>query len=289
MHQITFAAMGCQITASLDTQQTQNKLLLDQIPVWFKQWELSFSLANPDSEISLINASNGQAVRVSRTFWSVLRIAIDVADRSEGFVSLLATRRASPLDWRTIQLDPFTSSVRLPRGAILDFTNIARSWAANIAVQRFAEYGPTMLDTQDEVVVSGPMADGTPWQTALANSPISQKQLGYVMLGSGAAATFNRKCVKHSQESPHEPEALIDPRTNKPSRTDLVSATVIAPDGPTANMAARIVLILGSQAGLPWIEARPHLAALLLNEKGAVITTRKMTNRHYQRAHQLGA
>ena len=38
-------------------------------------------------------------------------------------------------------------------------------------------------------------------------------------------------------------------------------------------MAAKTVLILGSQAGMQWIEARPEFSALLVIETGEVINS----------------
>ena len=51
-----------------------------------------------------------------------------------------------------------------------------------------------------------------------------------------------------------------DPRTVRPAQTDVIAATVVAPDGPSAEMAAKVALILGSQAGRAWLDERPTFA-----------------------------
>ena len=40
-----------------------------------------------------------------------------------------------------------------------------------------------------------------------------------------------------------------------------------------AEAAAKAALILGSDAGLAWLDARPHLAGLLLTEHGRALRT----------------
>ena len=55
---------------------------------------------------------------------------------------------------------------------------------------------------------------------------------------------------------------IIDPRSSQPAQTDVLFATVVAPDGPTAEMAAKVALILGSRAGLSLVGQAGDLAAL---------------------------
>jgi thiamine biosynthesis lipoprotein len=61
---------------------------------------------------------------------------------------------------------------------------------------------------------------------------------------------------------------LIDPRTGRPSISDVWSATVVAPSLQIAELAAKTAVILGSAEGLRWIERRPNLAALFVLEDG---------------------
>jgi hypothetical protein len=69
---------------------------------------------------------------------------------------------------------------------------------------------------------------------------------------------------------------IIDPRTGQPAQTDVLSATVVGPDGPSAEMAAKVALIRGSRAGLSWLDARPTLAGLLVLDDGRILRSRRM-------------
>jgi thiamine biosynthesis lipoprotein len=61
---------------------------------------------------------------------------------------------------------------------------------------------------------------------------------------------------------------IIDPRTSLPAETEVLTATVIAPNSIRAEWAAKTSLLLGSQAGLEWLNADPELAGLLILEDG---------------------
>ena len=69
---------------------------------------------------------------------------------------------------------------------------------------------------------------------------------------------------------------IIDPRNGFPAETDILTATVIAPDTLFAEAAAKTALILGSDAALDWLEADPSLAGALILENGDVLYSRQM-------------
>jgi thiamine biosynthesis lipoprotein len=54
----------------------------------------------------------------------------------------------------------------------------------------------------------------------------------------------------------------------------VLTATVIAPDVLEAETASKVAVILGSQAGLAWLKARPHLSGLLVREDGEILDCR---------------
>jgi thiamine biosynthesis lipoprotein len=69
---------------------------------------------------------------------------------------------------------------------------------------------------------------------------------------------------------------IIDPFTNQPAETDLLTVTVIAPNVMQAEAATKAAFILGSRAGLEWIEARAEFAALLILDNGELLYSQKM-------------
>jgi thiamine biosynthesis lipoprotein ApbE len=58
--------------------------------------------------------------------------------------------------------------------------------------------------------------------------------------------------------------------------TDILTASVIAPTAMEAEPAAKSVFLLGSGAGLEWLESDSGLAGLLVLDNGQVLTSSRM-------------
>ena len=96
--------------------------------------------------------------------------------------------------------------------------------------------------------------------------------LGLGACGVATSGTDYRRWKQGGRWNHH----IIDPRTGQPAQTDLISATIIAPTVTQAEMAAKTALILGSQRGLEWIEARPEFSTLLVLETGEILFSHHM-------------
>ena len=69
---------------------------------------------------------------------------------------------------------------------------------------------------------------------------------------------------------------IIDPRTGQSAQTDILRATVVAPTVMEAEAAVKSVFLLGSEAGLEWLEADPGLAGLLILDNGQMLTSSRL-------------
>jgi thiamine biosynthesis lipoprotein len=180
--------------------------------------------------------------------------------------------------WNALETDPHTHTISMPTGMRLDLGGIAKGWAAEQAMQRLRHHGPVLVDAGGDVAMSGTMADGKRWPIAIANPFAPDVQLDLLMLRGGGVATSGRDYRRwhaHGSSQHH----IIDPRTGQPANTDIVSATVVAPTTCVAEMAAKMVLILGSQAGLAWLETQPDMAGLLVCEDETVHRSKRL--KHY--------
>ena len=75
---------------------------------------------------------------------------------------------------------------------------------------------------------------------------------------------------------------IIDPRTSRPAVTDIMTATVIAPNACEAEVAAKVAFILGSTVGRDWVEAHDGVAALFVLENGKVIRSNRFMQYSWQ-------
>ncbi|MEI7646048.1 MAG: FAD:protein FMN transferase [Chloroflexales bacterium] len=295
MERLEFRAMGCQMLAVIDGAGEATVAALQQVPVWFAGWEQCLSRFQIDSELSQLNADAGFWVPLSETLWAVLTVAIEAARQSGGIVTptLLDAIRAagytqdfaagpgasapaqipSATAWTTIDLDPRLRAVRLPEGIHLDLGGIAKGWAADEAAHRLAAYGPALIDAGGDIAVSGPMADGAPWPIGIENPLSPDAPLGLLMLVGGGVATSGRD-YRRWQVGDVWCHHIIDPRNGQPAQTDSLTATVIAPSAREAEMAAKLLFILGDE-GLAWIEDRPGYAGMVLREDGKQQASRR--------------
>lgn len=309
MWQISFRAMGSHMKAMIDSDSPHAAAALQEVPRWFAAWERCLSRFREDSELSRLNRCSGRWMRVSATLWKVLRAALLAAQFSDGLVvpTVLSALEAAGYDrpfeqvlgkavesameegvtwpgaWQWIRLDPEQRAVQLPHGVRLDLGGIAKGWAADQAVRQLRSYGPTLVDAGGDIAVSGPMANGQPWPIGVADPRPDQRALfgdlpllGILRISRGGVATSGRD-VRRWWRGEEEQHHLIDPRTGRPARTDVLTVTVVAPTAYDAEIAAKVVFLLGSQEGLAWLERHPGMAGLIVRYDGELMGSSRWT------------
>jgi thiamine biosynthesis lipoprotein len=300
MEELSFRAMGSQMKAVLDADGPRARRALAQVPGWFETWEAALSRFRSDSELSRLNARAGRIVRVSGVLWEVLQAALTAARRTGGLVTptgLVALAAAgydrnfaalpaagpaatpasaAPLPaWQAVRCIPSLQAVQVPAGVRLDFGGIAKGWAADRAARRLAAQAPALVDAGGDIRVSGPRANGDAWPIGAGDPRDADRDLALLALRGGAVATSGRD-YRRWQRGGVWQHHILDPRTGQPATTDVLSASVIAPTAVAAESAAKAVLILGSQAGLAWLDAQPALAGLLVLDDGQVRLSRRL-------------
>ena len=298
LQRLEFRAMGCEMLAVVDRESRSS--LLAKVPIWFEEWEQVLSRFRYDSELTRLNQVHEQPVRVSEILWDVFQAAQNAERMTNGLVTPtlleamieagydrpfddlppLATTESGPVNISTRPLTaiPVNSAARtisLPSGVGLDFGGVAKGWAAHQAVKRLQAEGPALIDAGGDIAISGPRADGSPWQIGVSNPFQRGQEIETLYLNKCGVATSgkdHRRWPRNGILQHH----IIDPLTGQPAKTDLLTATVVGPDAMQAEAAAKAIFILGSRAGLEWIEARPALAALFILEDRQMCYSRKM-------------
>lgn len=301
MYTYTFRAMGSQILIAMDTDSAILNKAVQEAMAWFEEWEQCFSRFRLTSELTELNRHSGQFWQVSLPFWEVLQLAKAAENKTDGLVtptvlnalekagydvsfeevgqnmnSYLQQSFAIAESGQKIEFDEANHSVRLPYGVRLDFGGIVKGWAAQQAMIRLNAYAPVLIDAGGDIAVSGPMQAGSPWAVGVADPIQVDHSLGLVMLSEGGIATSGRdfrRWLKGNQWQHH----LIDPRTQRPAETDILSATVIAADVMEAEIWAKTALILGSQAAASKLQQESGLAYLLVLEDGSTVETPQFT------------
>ncbi len=300
IYRIDFKAMGCHMIAMVDSSSSEAPEQLALLPSWFEDWEQSLSRFRTESELNKLNSLAGWPVKVSLTLWEVFQAALNAEKDSAGLVTAavldavvnagydrsfdLMTQASMPAafsPWKMtgslkeVQLDQTAQTICLPIDMHLDFGGVAKGWAAHQAAQRLAEWGPALVSAGGDVAISAAQSNGEPWPLAIDDPFHPGEFLNTLMLGECGVATSGtdyRRWKQGGRWNHH----IIDPRSGQPAQTDIVAATIIAPTAMQAEMAAKAVLISGSQQGMKWVEARPELCGMLVLETGEILNSKPM-------------
>jgi thiamine biosynthesis lipoprotein len=301
MQTLEFQAMGCRMMAASGSDESNAIERLTEVPQLFAEWEQTLSRFRVDSELVRLNQQAGHLVPVSLTLWLVIQEALTAARLSGGRVvpHLLPVLEAAGYDrsfeqlqpvpamvntsatvdadaWQAIALYSRTRAVRLPTGMRLDLGGIAKGWAADQALQWLGRMGPALVDAGGDIAVGEPPIDGPGWPVAIGDPRQPGQQLGLMKLARVGVATSGRDYRKW-QRAGRTYHHILDPHTGLPAETDVLSATVVAPTARWAEMAAKTVLILGSEFGLEWLETQSELAGFLVLDDGSQLLSRGMT------------
>ncbi|MGL4767317.1 MAG: FAD:protein FMN transferase [Formosimonas sp.] len=286
MQTLSFYAMGTHMSVYVDVEQSQTvDAALAQVPQWFAGWANTFSRFRADSELMQLNAqSTGQWLAVSADFWVVLQLALHAAQHSSGVLTPLVhdallnmgyrqsfdvlrhtnvenvdcaasvTHLKVP-DWREIECDAAGQKVRLPHGASLDLGGFVKGWCADEVVRRLSSYGPALMDAGGDIAISGALQDGSAWAIDIAAPRDSNRMAADLMtiwLKGGGIATSGRD-YRQWRQGEHMRHHLIDAHSGQSAHTDVLTATVIAPNAQRAEAVAKMLVILGSQRGQEYL------------------------------------
>lgn len=261
--------------------------LVARVPCWFRAWERRLSRFSPDSELSRLNAATAPRVTVSHTLGKALAAALFAAEWTRGLVTpttLGALEAAGydrtfaevtdvpgrthphvPPDFRDVVLEQ-AHVVARPPGLRLDLGGTAKGLCADRAAARLARCAPALVDAGGDIAVSGPRRDGSPWLIAVESPVDRARPLALLAVARGGVATSgrDRRAWKKDGRAVHH---VIDPRSGEPAVTDVLTATVVGASALAAEVAAKVVLVLGVRDGLAWLDAN-GLAGLAVDEQG---------------------
>lgn len=241
-------------------------------------------------------------MEVSETLWEVFHAAREAERFTAGLVTptvlealLLAgydhsfellppavsgvgwTPVASPDLSTAVGWEASTRTLILPEVVRLDLGGVAKGWAAQRAAKRLARYAPALVDAGGDIAVSGLRKGGVKWSVGISDPFHPEAYFETLDLGGGGVTTSGTDYHRWQREGAWM-HHIIDPRSGSPAMTDILTATVVAPTVLAAEAAAKAALILGSQAGLDWIEAHTGLAGVLVLEGGEALYSARMKN-----------
>lgn len=162
--------------------------------------------------------------------------------------------------------------IRTDERVRLDVNAIAQGYAVDVLADLLERYRATdyLVEIGGEIRVKGLKSTDTPWRLAIDSPDANDEQRGSAIqfsLRDKALATSGN--YRHNIESGGKTYGhIIDPRTGWPSESDVLSASVIAPDCMTADALATAIMVGGSEFGKQLITSRPELEGVIITENG---------------------
>ena len=256
--------------------------------------DLAASRFRDDSELTRLNDSPGQPVRVSGLLLELVEEALQAAASTDGLVdpsvgealellgydrdfAQVAPDGPSPIryarvpGWRRVHLDRANRTVTLPKGVRLDLGATAKASCADRAARAAAALtgAGVLVNLGGDLAVAGsPPAAG--WAVRVADrhdDPTGVPSVTVAVHDGGLATsgTAARRWRRGGRLVHH----LVDPSTGGPADTCWRTVTVAAGSCLAANTASTAAVILGPRAPA-WLEAR-GVHARLVAEDGSVV------------------
>ena len=297
-----FGAMGTSITFKIWTdREVAARAAMEDALAEIKRIEAMMTTWSETSEVSKINAAAGGApVPVSPELIDVLDGARAIHDASEGVFDITfyglkglwkfdedmtndipseaAIKERLPLvDGSKVMIDHAAHTVTLAKkGMAINLGGIAKGYAVDRAAAVLAKNGFTDVVVQagGDLLVKGRKGEAA-WTVGIRDprGPIDDffALAPIVDASFSTAGDYERAFVKDGKRYHH----ILDPRTGHPA-TACRSVTVLAKDALTADELDDAVFILGPEKGLPLIEARDGVGAVIVTADNKVIVSKRL-------------
>jgi thiamine biosynthesis lipoprotein len=269
------------------------------VPRLVAEWERRFSRFRPDSQLSRLNAANGEPFNADDSFLDLLETAVRAVRRTSGRFdpSVLPALEALGYDrgidqlkatpppsipvpeplpgagvsaWDLVQIDRGKGQITLPPGMRIDLGGIAKGAFADLLAAEFAAWPGGSVDAGGDLVVWGETPDGTCWTIGIEDPSHPDRDSIVIQLpesfrvGIATSGTHRRRWRAGDRALHH----LIDPRTGLPVSGGTRSVTALAPTATAAEIAAKAVLIAANAP--PLVDLFGASVTALLSANGHV-------------------
>jgi thiamine biosynthesis lipoprotein len=183
--------------------------------------------------------------------------------------------RVPLVDYRQVVVDPAAGTIALRRpGMRIDLGGIAKGFALDRAAARLRQRGVrSFLISGGGQVIAGGRRGDRPWRVGIRDprGPIADScaSLDFGDASISTSGDYERFFEQGGVRYHH----ILDPRTGRPARAGLRSATVLAAEGTTADALSTAVIVLGKDRGLALMRRIPGVEAVLIDDAGQAHVT----------------
>lgn len=256
----------------------------------------------PDTEISALNRSGGEWLKVSPETFEVLDRGVWAGALSAGTFDITfqvmselwkfgsagekkpvvpsataIAKRKPRVDYRRVELDRGAHRVRIGKDQQVGLGGIAKGYIVDRAanVLRRASVHSFLVRAGGDLYGSGRKPDGSPWVSGIQD-PRGEHDSFFALIeledrAFSTAGDYARSYVVAGKRYHH----IIDPRTGYPA-TACRSVTVWAKDAVTADAVDDAVFILGPERGLELVERLDGVGAVIVDAQNRVLISKRL-------------
>ena len=278
---------------NLKVWSTDDGECIQQATERIQELENLFSVTNPESDISRINAGNGKPVTVSDDTVKLLQKAIQIGNDSNGAldVSVYPVLKAwgfttdsmqvpddttisellQYVDYTQIQLDG--NQVTIPENMMIDMGALAKGYTSNEVIRIFRESGATsaIISLGGNVQALGQKQDGSLWKVGVVNPFIPEENMCVLEIENKAVITSGNYERFFTDDEGNVYWHIIDKNDGFPADNGLVSVTIIGEDGLNCDALSTALFVEGTENAISHWKKSNDFEMILVTDDSRII------------------
>ncbi|MBR6407760.1 MAG: FAD:protein FMN transferase [Clostridia bacterium] len=253
-----------------------------------------------EGDIKRINDNAGKFVQVSEETISLIRSAQVISERTDGAFDITSgvlselwgfrdknyrvpsdeeiSAALQLVDYRKIEIDG--DRVRVPSGMSVDLGAIGKGYASQRTHDIFSrsDVYSAMVSLGGNVQPFGSKPDGSDWRIGIRHPDNDNACIAVVGISDKAVVTSGgyQRYFENGGKIYHH---IFDANTGRPAESGILSATVICPDGLTADALSTALYVIGADKAVGYYEKYGGFDMILVCGGGKVIVTSGITDR----------
>lgn len=256
--------------------------------------ERRWSRFRPDSEVSALNRAAGRVTVVSPETYHLVSVAVQAREATAGLFNPLMLQQLRANGYRRpwdeglpvptgepvgpavdepIVLYPEIGAVLLPEGCGFDPGGIGKGLAVDLAAELCQEGGSAFASVElgGDLRVHGSPWYGDEWVIGV-DDPFRPGRPIATFTPTGGAVTTSTTMKRRWTAGGRTYHHLLDPRTGRPSRSDLVAVTTCADLAWWSEVASKTALLVGSAGAIDHLRSLGTPGAVV-TDSGRILTT----------------
>lgn len=252
-------------------------------------YESVLSKTRENSDIYALNHAGGAPVTVQNETVEVLRLALEIGERSGGAFDVtiaplsalwdfraeepsvpdarLLSEAGKRVDYQNVTIEGNT--VTLQNGTELDLGGVAKGYIADRVAEYLTEQGVSAfcINMGGNVVTHGRKPNGALWTIGIRDPNGTPEQSEEVLSAENAAIVTSGNYERFFLLDGVRYHHILDPKTGMPVQNGLASVTIVGTESALCDALSTACFVLGEQAGVPLLN-HYDVRAIFLYENG---------------------